>query len=81
MLSDKELRQHLRSGQDSRCEFKQVEFKGTQLIEPAQSELADEVIAFANVSGGVLVCGVTDDGQVQGMSREQAVELDRLLAD
>ncbi len=43
--------------------------------------MADEIAAFANANGGVLLCSVTDAGEVQGMSRDQIVELDSLLVE
>ena len=47
---------------------------------PRRDDLADELAAFANTDGGgVLLCGVTDSGDVQGMSREQMDELERTL--
>ena len=44
-------------------------------------DLADEIAAFANVDGGVLLCGLTEKGDVQDLSREQMDELERLLVD
>lgn len=43
--------------------------------------MADEIAAFANADGGMLLCGVTDAGEVQGMSREQIVELDSVMVE
>ncbi|MDE0629805.1 MAG: putative DNA binding domain-containing protein [Bryobacterales bacterium] len=37
------------------------------------------IIAFANADGGRLLMGATDDGLLQGMSREQMAALDNLL--
>ena len=47
--------------------------------EPAARGLADEMTAFANAAGGVLLCGVSDSGVIQGMSPKQMAALDRLL--
>ena len=77
--SDNEVRRHLRLGEDSYWEFKEVVFMGNRPREPRRDDWADEIVAFANSSGGVLLCGVTDDGNVQGMSREQLDELERLI--
>ena len=79
--SDEEIRSQLWLAEDSNWEFKAVEFAGNRPISPSRGDLADEVAAFANANGGVLLCGVTDDGEVQGMSREQVVELDSLLVE
>ena len=48
---------------------------------PRRGDLADELAAFANADGGVILCGVTDSGDVQGMSREQMDALERLLVE
>ena len=79
--SDEEIRRHLQLAEDSHWEFKAVQFAGSRPRSPSREDLADEVAAFANADGGVLLCGVTDDGEVQGMSREQIVELDSLLVE
>ncbi len=78
---DEAIRLRLRLGEDISWEFKQIKFSGNRPISPDRGDLADEIIAFANASGGTLLCGVTDDGQIQGMSREQMAALDHLLVD
>ena len=80
-ISDTEIRQRLHLLEDSTWEFKRMEFKGNYLSKPRRDDLADEMVAFANASGGKLLCGVTDDGRIQGMSLEQLVEVDRLLVE
>ena len=81
VVSDTEIRQRLRLGEDSGWEFKQMEFKGDHPSSPRRDELADEMAAFANASGGMLLCGVTDDGRVQGMTPEQIAAVDSLLVE
>ena len=77
-----EIQQRLRLGEDSAWEFKQIGFQGDRPVAPRRDDLADEIGAFANAGGGVLLCGVTDDGAVQGMmSRAQLDNLERLLAE
>ena len=80
-VSTDDVRRQLRLGEDSRWEFKQIEFRGDRPVSPRRDDLADELAAFANARGGVLVCGVSDDGEVQGMSRARMNALDRILAD
>ena len=77
--SDEDIARQLRLGEDSRWEFKQIEFEGNVPKGPRQNDLADELAAFANARGGVVLCGVTDDGTVQGMSREQMDALERAI--
>ena len=80
-IPDQDIRQQLRLGEDSRWEFKQIEFRGDVPTSPRRVDLADELVAFANAGGGVLLCGVSDDGWIQDMSREQIAALDRLLVE
>lgn len=68
-------------GEDSSWEFKQIAFSGDRPKSPSRSDLADEIAAFANANGGTLLCGVTDEGQIQGMSRRQIANLDAQLVE
>lgn len=79
--SDEEIRLQLQLGEDSVWEFKAIRFTGNRPTGPSRDDWANEIVAFANAEGGTLLCGVTDDGDVQGMSREQMVELDSLLVE
>ena len=79
--SDEDLARQLRLGEDSHWEFKEIEFAGIHPKRPGRSDWADEIAAFANANGGVLLCGVTDAGEVQGMSRKQIVALDSFLVE
>ena len=79
--SDQDIARQLRLGEDSQWEFKQVAFSGNRPTSPRRDDLADEIAAFANANGGVLLCGITDEGEIQGMSREQVVELDSVLVE
>ena len=76
-----EIARRLSLVEDSHWEFKQIEFPGSRPKSPSRDDLADEIAAFANTDGGVLLCGVTDQGEVQGMSREQIAELDAVLVE
>ena len=80
-LNSERVERRLRLGQDSRWEFMQAEFVDSVLKAPRQQDLADELAAFANGRGGILLCGVADNGQVQGMSRAQMDALDRVLGE
>ena len=79
--SEAEIRARVRGGEDSNCEFKQVEFSRDKLRSPKRDDLADEIAALANARGGLLLCGVTDDGDVQGMTREQRTALESLIVE
>jgi len=55
-----ELLAKIRLGEDSQLEFKEVRFEGKRLSAPRSESLADELAAFANSRGGILVLGVED---------------------
>ena len=76
-----EIESRLRLGEDSGWEFKQVEFAGDRPKRPTRGDWADEIAAFANAAGGVMLAGVADDGNVIGMSRAQIANLDSLLVE
>ena len=76
-----EIESRLQSGEDSGWEFKQVEFAGDRPRRPTRGDWADEIVAFANAAGGVVLAGVADDGNVIGMSRAQVANLDSLLVE
>ncbi|RKU26899.1 transcriptional regulator [Candidatus Poribacteria bacterium] len=80
-FSDEEIKRQLRLGEDSLCEFKEIMFSGNVPKSPRRDDLADELAAFANTKGGVVLCGVSDSGDVQGMTRDQMDELERLLTE
>ena len=79
--SDQDIVRQLRLGEDSQWEFKQIAFSGNRPTSPRRDDLADEIAAFANANGGMLLCGVTDAGEIQGMAREQIVALDSVLVE
>lgn len=81
VVSDAEIRQRFHLGEDSRWKFKPVNFTGDRPMSPEREDLADEMAAFANANGGVILCGVTDDGQIQGMTPNQMATLDKLLVE
>ena len=76
-----EIESQLRSGEDSGFEFNQVGFSGDRPKRPTRDVWADEIAAFANAAGGVVLAGVADDGTVIGMSRGQIANLDSLLVE
>ncbi len=81
-FSDETIRNRLRRfSEDSKWEFKQFDFNGNAPVSPKRDDIADELCAFANASGGVLLCGVSDDGQIQGMSKERMKAVGQLLVE
>ena len=80
-FSDEEIKRQIRLGEDNHWEFKEIVFAGNKPKSPSRDDLADEFAAFANTDGGVVLCGVTDKGNVQGLTREQMDELERFLTE
>ena len=76
-----DIESRLRSGEDSGWEFKQVEFAGDRPKRPTRNDWADAIAAFANAAGGVVLAGVSDDGDIVGLSRAQIASLDTLLVE
>lgn len=81
-VSDDELRIRLADlGEDSHWEFKQIEFSGDKPRNPSQQQLADEMAAFANARGGTMLCGVTDAGELQHLTRQQLESLEARIVE
>lgn len=81
MVHAEDIQQRLKLGENNKWEFKQVEFSGRHPISPSRGDLAAEIIAFANTDGGRLLMGVTDDGTLQDMTREQMDALDNVVVE
>lgn len=58
--SRNELLEAIQLGETSFLELKEVRFSGRRVAGPSREDLADEIAAFANSRGGVLVLGVED---------------------
>ncbi|KPB59929.1 ATP-binding protein [Pseudomonas amygdali] len=56
----RELIYQIRLGEDSAYEFKAITLRGAKVNDPHRNSIADELAAFANASGGILVLGVND---------------------
>jgi len=60
---DKELKQLIQTGEGYHLEFK----------ESLDKSLIEEVCAFANSSGGKVLLGVSDDGEIKGISTDNNI--------
>lgn len=75
-----ELLRQIRLGEDSRLELKAVTFRGNRVKGPHPDGLADEIAAFANSSGGVLVLGINEQtSEPHGMSIQELTALEHWL--
>ncbi len=75
-----ELLEKIKLGEDSFLEFKEVRVASGKVRGPEQSSLADELAAFANARGGVLLLGVHDKTrEVLGISLERLDAVEALV--
>lgn len=75
------LMQKIRGGEDSTLELKRIVWRGAGKInEPHRDGLADELAAFANSIGGMLVLGVDDKTrEVLGIETHELDEVEKWL--
>lgn len=70
--SRRELAEAISLGESTYLELKEVRFTGGRVAGPSRDRLADELAAFANSRGGVLVLGVSDrDREIIGIPEER----------
>jgi ATP-dependent DNA helicase RecG len=72
--TNEELAAHIRLGEDSQLELKQVRATRKGIIEPHPNSIAQEIAALANSSrGGVMVFGVDDSSrEIIGLSHDES---------
>ncbi len=77
-----EFLRKIQLGEDSFLEFKEVFLAGGRIKGPGRDHLADELAAFANSSGGVVVLGVSDEPRaVTGISLEHLDAVERYVSE
>ena len=75
-----ELVAKIRLGEDALLELKVVRFRGKKVSGPGRNDLADEIAAMANTTGGVLVLGVDDKTRdVEGIPVERLDTVEALV--
>ena len=75
-----ELLEKVRLGEDGLLELKEVRFAGGRVRGPTQNDLADEIAAFANARGGVLLLGVDNNTrEVLGIPVERLDAVEALV--
>ena len=77
-----QLLNKIRGGEDSTLELKRITWRGAGKInEPHPDGLADELAAFANAQGGLLVLGVEDNTQeIFGIARTDLAAVEQWLS-
>ena len=68
-----ELREKIYLGEDSTIEFKRAL--------PERKELSDEIAAFANDRGGVILIGVEDNGGIVGIERASLERVEKTVVE
>ena len=77
-----ELLDKIRLGEGTFLELKEVRFAGSKIRGPRRDDLADELAAFANSHGGVLVLGVDDSTRrILGIPEQHLPEVERFVHD
>lgn len=77
----RELIYQIRLGEDSAYEFKSITIKGDKVTAPHRDSVADELAAFANANGGILVLGVADKTrEVEGIPQADLDTVDKWLS-
>ena len=66
MLNQQELIEIINKGENPYVEFKEEKIK--------PNDLAGEIVSFANMEGGTIIIGVSDDGIIKGVSIEDIEE-------
>jgi predicted HTH transcriptional regulator len=67
-----EIYERIRNGEDSTTQFKQDMTDANRL--------AEELVAFSNAEGGLLLIGVNDDGSVSGLDDAQISRINQLVS-
>ena len=66
MLSQQDLIDIISKGENAYVEFKEEKIK--------PNDLAGEIVSFANLEGGTIIIGVSDDGLIKGITLEDFEE-------
>ena len=69
---DSDIKNMIRFGEDSVCEFKSIRIPGKRVAEPEVKDVADEIAAAANASGAVFLFGINDKTkEVEGIPEDK----------
>ena len=80
--SSERLLRRIRLGKDGATGCREVVFSGGKIAEPGRNELADELAAFANARGGMLVLGVAGEAQqAVGVPEDRREDVERYVSE
>ena len=80
--SSERLLRRIRLGKDGATECREVVFSGEEIAVPGRDELADELAAFANARGGMLVLGVAGEArQAVGIPDDRREDVERYVSE
>lgn len=65
-MTTDEIKKIIQNGENSYIEFKEEEIKA--------NELAEEIVAFSNSEGGMILIGVDDEGNIKGVKDDKIEE-------
>ena len=68
-------------GEDSRVEFKEAFFEKGRVRAPRRRNVADELAALGNSTGGTLVFSVSDAGEIRRLTRRQIDMLETFVGE
>ena len=68
---DNDIKNMIRLGEDSVCEFKSIRIPGKRVVEPDVKDVADEIAAAANASGATFLFGVNDKNRFERNHRSK----------
>ena len=80
-LNRDKIKNLLHAPENSSRQFKLIDFEDIRPRRSERSVLADEIASFVNSDGGLLVFGVTDKREIQGMTQDQGAALERSLVE
>jgi ATP-dependent DNA helicase RecG len=77
--SKEELLRKIALGEDSTIEFKEVNFREGKIPDLRRDSLSDEIAAMANTSEGVILFGVDDSREIQGIPLSSIDDVERII--
>lgn len=81
MLNATQIIEKIRTGENSGFECKEVRVGKEKVLKPHRDSLSDEIAAFANHQGGVIVFGVSDNRELHGLDADNVSILTHFISE